>query len=69
MKFIIIFLYINIYYIVIYIKIFVSKNFHKNLTNSYLFNQKILLLIKTIFKLILWLTSLNLTMMIHLWVI
>jgi hypothetical protein len=69
MKFIIIFLYINIYYIVIYIKIFVSKNFHENLTNSYLFNQKILLLIKTIFKLILWLTSLNLTMMIHLWVI
>ena len=40
MKFIIIFLYINIYYIVIYIKILVSKNFPKIFTNFSLFNQK-----------------------------
>ena len=69
MKFIKIFLYINIYYIVIYRKILVGKIFHLNLTTLYLFNKKILLLILLIFKLILWLTLLNLIMMIHLWVI
>ena len=38
MKFIKIFLYINIYYIVIYRKILVGKNFHIILTILYLLN-------------------------------